>query len=108
MRFPLIAAGLVAALAACETNETETDDATGMAVDTLITERTVRDTAVVTTDTTVTVDTSVVRGEGNAAAQDTVVDTREGAQQQWTPADSAAAPADSQRLQRQTTPQTTP
>jgi hypothetical protein len=49
-----------------------------MAVDTVITERTVQDTAVITTDTSVRVDTSVNRGDGSVGARDTVRNTRSG------------------------------
>jgi hypothetical protein len=102
MRSVLIAAGLAVGLAACETGEIERDADTGMAVDTVITERMVQDTAVVTTDTSISVDTSFNRGEGAVGRTDTVIDTRAG--DRWSAQDTAAAPADTQRLQRQTTP----
>lgn len=77
MKYPLIAAALAVGLVACEDGERENLDAeTGMAVDTVITERTVQDTAVVRTDTTVSVDTSMNRGDGMVGDRDTVVDTR--------------------------------
>ena len=79
MRWMIAMAG-VAALAACA----ETGDETGraaddrMAVDTVSTERTVQDTAVIRTDTTVRVDTSVNRGDGSVGTRDTVRNTRTG------------------------------
>lgn len=101
MKSVLIAAGLAIALAGCEDGEVERDAETGMAVDTVVTQRTVQDTTIVTTDTNVTVDTSVSRGD-SAVRGDTLVDTR--ARDGWTPPDSAVPPADTQRLQRQQTP----
>jgi hypothetical protein len=102
MKSVLIAAGLAIALAGCESGEVERDAETGMAVDTVVTQRTVQDTSIVTTDTNVTVDTSVSRGDSAVGGSDTLVDTRAG--DRWTPPDSAVPPADSQRLQRQPTP----
>lgn len=75
MKFVLMAATLAMGLAACESGEVDRDADTGMAVDTVVTQRTVQDTAIVTTDTSVTVDTSVSRGEG-AISRDTLTDTR--------------------------------
>jgi hypothetical protein len=101
MKSVLIAAGLAIAVVGCEPAETRHDAETGMAVDTVVTERTVQDTAIVTTDTSVTVDTAMSRGDGAAGPSDTLIDTRAG---ERTPPDSAVPPADSQRLQRQPTP----
>ena len=80
----ILTTGLVIGLAACESGETARDADTGMAVDTVVTQRTVQDTAIVRTDTSVTVDTSIIRGD---AAPDTSVGV-----------------ADTQRIQRQSTP----
>lgn len=74
MKSALIAAGLIAGLAACETGEVEEDPATGMAVDTIVTEQTVQDTALVTTDTSIAVDT-MDAGDAGLVGRDTVVNT---------------------------------
>lgn len=102
MKSAMIAAGIAIALAGCEERDAGRDAETGMAVDTVVTERTVRDTTIVTTDTSVTVDTSISRGDSAVGGSDTLVDTRTGDRR--TPLDSGAPPADSQRLQRQPTP----
>lgn len=80
MKIALIAAGLAIGLAACEAGsdiDTETQAETGMAADTVVTERTVQDTSVVTYDTTVNVDTAEGEGAGTVS-RDTVLDTRTG------------------------------
>ena len=75
MKSALIAAALIAGLAACETGEVDDDvDATGMAVDTIVTEQTYQDTALVTTDTMIEVDTMDAGDEG-MVGRDTVVNT---------------------------------
>jgi hypothetical protein len=95
MRWMIAVAG-VAALAACSESGNETgraaDDRT--AVDTVITERTVQDTTVIRTDTTVRVDTSVNRGDGSVGARDTVRNTRTG---QTGAATTPATPMDTAR-----------
>ena len=79
MRWMIAMAG-VAALAACADREDQTGRAVDdrVAVDTVITERTVQDTAVIRTDTTVDVDTSINRGDGSVGTRDTVRNTRTG------------------------------
>lgn len=68
----------VAGVAACESERGESLQTAreGEAVDTVVTQRTVEDTAVVSYDTTVNVDTSMNRGDGNVGGTDTVIDTR--------------------------------
>lgn len=103
MRLSLIAAGLAVGLVACEDVDPEGGAETGMAVDTVVTERMVQDTAVVTTDTTVTVDTSINRGD-DAVSQDTLKDTRDSRMgDQVAPRDTVAAPIDTRE-----TPEPTP
>ena|SRR5690606_25286435 len=104
MKFALIAAGLALSLAACETGEVERDADTGMAVDTVVTQRTVQDTAVVTTDTSVTVDTSMRRGEG-AVSRDTLTDTRSGTTGNRIAAPDTGSMGDTMQVQ-ETTPAT--
>jgi hypothetical protein len=105
MKVALIAAGLALGLAACETGEIERDADTGMAVDTVVTQRTVQDTAVVTTDTSVTVDTSLSRGDG-AVARDTLTDTRSNTTGSRMMAPDTGTPM--QQTTRDTMQQTTP
>lgn len=106
MKFVMMAAGLALGLAACETGEVDVDSNTGMAVDTVVTERTVQDTAIVTTDTTVDVDTSVSRGDGAVGGSDTLRDTRDqgGMTDRMAAPDTSVGAADTQRIQRQTNP----
>lgn len=64
LAFGLIIAALTGA---CDTNaskanDADGDDTPGVGVDTMVTERTVQDTTIVTHDTTVKVDTMVKRG----------------------------------------------
>jgi hypothetical protein len=90
---------LLAAAVACESRDTGEDLETGsaqaaeegMAVDTVVTQRTVQDTAVVTHDTTVRVDTQMTRGERGVGRPDTLQDTRK--QNTTTQRAPAAAPA---------------
>ena len=102
----ILATGLVIGLAACESGETARDADTGMAVDTVVTQRTVQDTAVVRTDTSVTVDTSISRGDGMVGTRDTVTDTRpqSGTGSSLAAPDTSVGVADTQRIQRQSTP----
>lgn len=106
MKFVLMAAGLALGLAACETGEIERDADTGMAVDTVVTQRMVQDTAVVTTDTTIDVDTSISRGDGAVGEGDTLRDTRPegGVTDRMRAPDTSVGVADTQRIQRQTNP----
>jgi hypothetical protein len=64
MRRILTVAGVVALAAACGGGERRADGDTtpGMGADTTVTERTVQDTTIVRSDTTVRVDTMVKRG----------------------------------------------
>ena len=65
---------MAATLTACERREGEdTAAGTRTAADTIVTQREVQDTAIVTHDTTVSVDTQQVRGE-RTVDQDTIRD----------------------------------
>src|SRR5690606_1633737 len=96
MKFALMAAGLALGLSACEAGEVERDADTGMAVDTVVTQRTVQDTAVVTTDTSVTVDTSMRRGD-DATSRDTLTDTRSSTPGNRLPATDTGSMGDTMR-----------
>ena len=67
MRFVLAVAVVVVSLAGCSSGQTER---VGTARDTVITPRETRDTTIVTSDTSVRVDTTVRRGQG-AVPEDT-------------------------------------
>jgi hypothetical protein len=84
MRMAVTALVLTAVVAGCRNGKVDVgggdNDRTKSAEDTVVTQRTVQDTMVVRTDTSVKVDTSVKRG-GTAPGtrRDTVRDTRGGA-----------------------------
>jgi hypothetical protein len=67
MRLVLPSALILVSLAGCSSGQTER---TGQAKDTVITPRQTQDTTIITSDTTVRVDTTVKRGQG-AVPQDT-------------------------------------
>jgi hypothetical protein len=62
MRKILVMMAVAATTAACKGERTDADKTPGVGADTMVTERTVQDTTVVTHDTTVRVDTMVKRG----------------------------------------------
>ena len=71
MRFALALALLAATLSGCKSRE----ETSRMGADTVVTSRETQDTAVITHDTTIKVDTNIERGERTTRA-DTVKKTR--------------------------------
>ncbi len=91
MRFVLAAGALaVAALAGCNNNRANETGRAGESMDTVVTTRQTKDTAIITHDTTVDVDTTVKHGD-RTTGMDTVKNTT-GRQGQSTRVDTSTPP----------------